>query len=94
LKAICEMRGAAALTALPNVASLMFPSTERLPSNCAWLKVLKVSKRNSRDLLSVSFVTLCKVMQVANYSQHRALAVAGLVLHHLLGDEQKQVSVF
>jgi hypothetical protein len=57
-RATCEMRGGAALTTLPNVASLMFPSTEPLPSNWVWLKVLNVSKRNSRDLLSVNFVTL------------------------------------
>jgi len=57
-RATCEMRGDAALTTLPNVASLMFPSTEPLPSNWVWLKVLNVSKRNSRDLLSVNFVTL------------------------------------
>src|SRR5580704_17941910 len=30
-RATCEMRGGAALTTLPNVASLMFPSTEPLP---------------------------------------------------------------
>jgi hypothetical protein len=52
------MRGGAALTTVPNVASLMFPSTQPLPSNWVWLKVLNVSKRNSRDLLSVNFVTL------------------------------------
>jgi hypothetical protein len=42
------------------VGSSRLPSTEDAPSNWAWLKVLKVSKRNSSDVDSVIWVALCR----------------------------------
>ncbi len=48
------MRGEAALMTCPNDELVKLPFTELAPSNCAWLNVLKVSSRNSRDLDSVN----------------------------------------
>jgi len=56
----CTMRGESALTTCPKVVLVKFPFTELAPSNWVWLKLLKVSSRNSRVLASVKRTVLSK----------------------------------
>src|ERR1700719_4840570 len=58
--ATCETRPGCDFRIWPKVASSRLPSTEPAPSNCEWLKVLKVSKRNSSEVDSVIRVSLRK----------------------------------
>src|SRR5260221_13540412 len=67
--ATCETRPGCDFRIWPKVASSRLPSTAPAPSNCARLKVLKISKRNSREVDSVIRVSLCKaISQLAERS--------------------------
>ena len=54
LSAICTSRGGAAFTTWPNRSLSMSPFTATGPKNCAWLKVLNVSRRNCSVFVSVN----------------------------------------